>query len=129
MNTNDKKAQQLGMPFGTASNKLRKMILFKLLGMLNLNACFRCHLPIALEELSIEHKVAWLDTTNPVDTFFDLDNIAFSHVTCNTGAARKPTKYPSEEKRIEAKRAGDRKAQRKYYRPERRHDQYITYGH
>jgi hypothetical protein len=90
MNTNDKKAIQLGMPIGTASNRLRKSIIFMLLKKLNLNFCFQCGGEIESEkELSIEHKIPWLDSENPIEKFFDLENIAFSHLDCNIGAARK----------------------------------------
>ncbi len=87
--TNLKKTEQLGMPIGTASGRLRKSIIFDLLKQLNKNYCFQCAAEIKHEdELSIEHKVPYLDSENPKDLFFNLDNIAFSHLTCNVGAAR-----------------------------------------
>lgn len=86
---NEKKAEQLGMPAGTASNRLRKKIIFQLLKESGKNFCFQCGAEIESEkELSIEHKKPWLDSGNPVDLFFDLDNIGFSHLSCNSGAAR-----------------------------------------
>lgn len=86
----DKKAKQLGMPPGTAANKLRKSILFKLLKESKQNFCFQCGAEIETEEeLSIEHKVPYLDSEDPKKLFFDLDNIAFSHLFCNIGASRK----------------------------------------
>lgn len=86
----NKKNEQLGMPFGTASAKLRKSILFTLLKETNKNICFQCGKPIELEsELSIEHKIPWLDSDNPKDRFFDMKNIAFSHLSCNISAAGK----------------------------------------
>jgi hypothetical protein len=39
--------------------------------------------------LSIEHKVDWLHSPNPVDVFGDLANIAFSHRTCNKKRTRR----------------------------------------
>jgi hypothetical protein len=90
MNSNNKKADQLGMPVGTASNRLRKSIIFMLLKKLNLNFCHQCGGEIESEkELSIEHKIPYLDSADPVKLFFDLDNIAFSHLDCNIKAARK----------------------------------------
>lgn len=78
------KSKILGMPYGTASNRLRKMLLFKLVKEAGLNICYQCGEPIETpEELSIEHKKAWLNSDKPIDTFFDLDNIAFSHLSCN----------------------------------------------
>lgn len=85
---NAKKSGQLGMPFGTANNKLRKMLLFKLARELNYDVCYRCSLPIEeIGNFTIEHKSAWLDV-DP-ELFWDLDNIAFSHMACNIGAARR----------------------------------------
>lgn len=82
------KAEQLGMPFGTANAKLRKMILFNLVQRFGLDVCYRCGGKIeTIETFTIEHKKAWLNV-NP-DLFWDLDNIAFSHLTCNIGAATK----------------------------------------
>ena len=98
MSCNRKKAIQLGMPSGTAANKLKKMIMFKLLQYAGLDTCFQCGRIIkTVEELSIEHKTPWLDSENPKELFFDLNNVAFSHLKCNIGTARQPfkgKKYP-----------------------------------
>lgn len=84
-NTNRAKAQQLGMPFGTAMAKLRKQLLFSLLKKYNENVCYRCEKPIeCVEQLSVDHKKPWLrfDT----NLFWDVNNIAFSHLDCNVNA-------------------------------------------
>lgn len=87
--SSQKKADQLGMPHGTASNRLRKSIIFDLLKKSDKNFCFQCGTEIETEdELSIEHKIPYLDSTDPVDLFFSLDNIGFSHLSCNVAAAR-----------------------------------------
>ena len=91
MNNNKKKQEQLGMPSGTANARLRKMILFHLLKQLKQNFCYQCDLEIQdINELSIEHKKPWLD--NSVELFWDLENIAFSHLMCNISAARRVNK-------------------------------------
>lgn len=78
------------MPIGTASNRLRKAIIFNLLKQLGQNFCFQCGSEIESEkELSIEHKVPYLDCEDPVKLFFDLKNIAFSHLSCNCSASRR----------------------------------------
>jgi len=85
---NEEKSRQLGMPFGTANGKLRKNILFHLLKKHNENFCFRCGAEIeTAETLSIEHKKPWLH--EGVDLFWDIENIAFSHLSCNSGEARR----------------------------------------
>lgn len=83
-NSNVRKDKLLGMSHGTAANRLRKMILFSLLERFNLNICFKCGESIAIsEELSIEHKISWERAIDPKAEFFDLGNIAFSHLVCN----------------------------------------------
>lgn len=75
-------ASQLGMPHGTAANKLRKNIMFHLLKKLTENICFVCHFRIEkVEDLSIEHKEPWEGRS--VELYWSLDNIAFSHLKCN----------------------------------------------
>lgn len=94
--SNNKKSKQLGMPFGTANGRLRKKILFHLLQKSKENICFQCkNLIETEEELSIEHKKPWLDKNT--ELFWDINNIAFSHLSCNAGAAKqtKPRKHPS----------------------------------
>ena len=96
--TTQKKKEQLGMAIGTASNQLKKNILFDLLKQLNKNVCYQCKTEIKFaNELSIEHKTPYLDSENPLELFFDLNNIAFSHLVCNFGAARqtKTIRHPS----------------------------------
>ena len=90
---NMKKTAQLGMPIGTATNRLRKKILFKFIQQLNLDVCFQCNESITeIDNLSIEHKIPWLDSNDPIGLFFDLDNIAFSHLSCNVSARKIPNK-------------------------------------
>src|SRR3954466_13344453 len=79
---NEIKAEELGMPFGTASNRLRKLLLFHYVKKAGHDICFKCSTPIeTVEEFSIEHKQPWLYISS--DLFWDLDNIAFSHLKCN----------------------------------------------
>lgn len=86
----DKKAEQLGMNPSTASGRLVKDILFNIICETGKNVCFHCGKPMDRKDFTIEHKVPWLDSDNPVGLFFDLGNIAFSHHSCNVGAARRP---------------------------------------
>lgn len=46
--------------------------------------CFRCGEAInSAEELSVDHKEAWMYKKNARDLFLDIDNVAFSHKSCN----------------------------------------------
>ena len=87
---NERKSKQLGMNHATAANRLRKMILFKLIQEASLDNCYQCGERIEnVENLSIEHTKPWLDSDDPVGLYFDLDNIAFSHLSCNASNGRR----------------------------------------
>lgn len=82
------KDKLLGMSHGTASNRLRKLIMWTLVCKTDQNVCFRCGQRIEdVDDLSIEHKEPWQGAADPKAAFFDLKNIAFSHLRCNSGAA------------------------------------------
>jgi hypothetical protein len=79
---NNRKTEQLGMPIGTASHRLRKRVLYGLLVRLDEAVCYRCSLPITCaEDLSLDHKRPWLDVDSAL--FWDESNVAFSHKKCN----------------------------------------------
>lgn len=86
-NANKRKSEFLGVNVSTAQAKLRKSIIFKLVVELAQDICFQCNERIEnIDELSIEHKKPWLDVDK--NLFWDLDNIAFSHLSCNIKASR-----------------------------------------
>lgn len=88
-------AQQLGMSMGSAQHRLRKLILFNLLKKHAENVCVRCKEPIEkVEDLSIEHIEPWENRS--AELFWDLNNVAFSHMKCNVAHA---PKNGSEERR------------------------------
>lgn len=98
-NSNNKKREQLGDHIGTAASRLRKSIIFNLLRQLDQNYCFQCKEKIDnVNDLSIEHKIPWLDSEDPKKLFYDVNNIAFSHLSCNVRAARqtRTLKHPSQ---------------------------------
>ena len=84
-----KKQTQLGMNPSTASHRLLKDILWSLIVETKKDTCFKCNLPLTRDTFSIEHKIPWLDSKNPLELFFDLNNITFSHLKCNVADARK----------------------------------------
>ncbi len=93
--TKEKKQKQLGMNPSTAANRLTKDILFAFI-QADEHVCHQCGGELTREDFSIEHIVPWLDSENPKELYFDLNNIAFSHLKCNVGAARSPKKsHPS----------------------------------
>lgn len=90
----DKRASQLGMNPSTASNRLVKDILWDFIQKSDKNSCFHCGEEMQRENFSIEHKTPWLDSKEPLKMFFDLDNISFSHLSCNTSQARRLPRSP-----------------------------------
>jgi len=130
-NAKKKKREQLGIDAATASHQLRKLILFSLVQQTARDICFRCQTKIeAIEEFSIEHKMPWLDSTNPVRVFFDLDNIAFSHLKCNIAYRRKPNKkYFTDDELRAANQSRWRKSKRKNYSSEARRVKYLRTGY
>jgi hypothetical protein len=90
INANKKKAGLLGESGGAAQGKLKKLILYSFICRLEENICFRCGKKIeTIEELSIDHKNPWMKAENPKEAFFDLENIAFSHLSCNSLASER----------------------------------------
>lgn len=95
-NQKNKKYEKLGMSFGKAMDILRKSIIFYLVKDCRKNICYRCEKIIETEEeLSYDHKIPWLNSEDPRDLFFDVNNIVFSHLSCNVKAERKQTVCPS----------------------------------
>lgn len=81
--SNSVKSAQLGMNHTTARSRLVKNIMFDMVRRLDEDNCFRCGVKIGSpDELSIEHRIPWLH--NSPALFWDLNNIAFSHLACNT---------------------------------------------
>ena len=99
-NSVKRKKEQLGINPGTASSQLKKSLLFNMAQKLEMDYCYHCGERIKnIKEFSIEHKIPWLDSKEPIKLYFDLDNIAFSHLSCNSRAARRKRKvfHPSQE--------------------------------
>jgi len=94
MTATERKTQLLGESFSKAAHKLRKNLLFQLAKQLNLLTCHQCGQPIeTVDEMSIEHIEAWMSAPNPRESFYDLNNVAFSHLRCNSGAANRNAQY------------------------------------
>ena len=92
-NSNKIKSAKLKMSYGKASGILRKEIMFHLIKKCNMDSCFRCGEKITnVKELSIDHKTDWLYSDSPTDLFFDLNNISFSHLECNSAESRRKPK-------------------------------------
>ncbi len=109
--SNETKDRLLGQSFGSASNRLRKTILYSMLyGKVYDRNCFRCGEPIVdVDDMSIEHRKPWQSADDPKAAFFDLKNIAFSHLRCNSAASCGPA-VSADQRRLlpEVKRSNKR---------------------
>lgn len=96
------KSRKLGMSFGTARDRLERDLLFSLATKLG-ETCYRCGGELTRDTFSVEHKAPWMQAENPKQSFFDLDNVAFSHVRCNqldmVSRRRKSPEYQRERHR------------------------------
>lgn len=121
------KQEQLGMNPSTAQARLLKDILFKFA---KETPCYHCKGMLTRETFSIEHKVPWLHSENPKELFFDLNNISFSHLSCNIAAGRKPEKM-SEEERYQKSSIYNKLYKLRFSkekRQEKRREQYLRTG-
>ena len=126
----DKKSQQLEMNISTAQGRLVKDILWMLLQETNRTKCFVCGKEMSRETFSIEHKIPWLDSDNPKELFFRLDNISFSHLSCNISSKRITTKkYFTKEERRERDKELWRESKKRTYSKEKRKQKYLEKGY
>lgn len=121
----NKKQQQLGMNPSTASGKLVRDVLWKLVAQTEQDACCKCGEPMSRETFSIEHVTPWLDSEDPVGLYFDLENISFSHLRCNI-ADRRASPHTNDEGRRLAKNKRIRET--RVYCKDKRRAQYERTG-
>lgn len=132
----DKKKMQLGMNPSTASGRLVKDVLWKLIQQTGQSNCCKCGEPMSRDTFSIEHVTPWLDSDDPVGLYFNLDNVAFSHLSCNISDARKlraicgtDSKYNTGCRCESCKKAkSNRVKSNGTHTSEKRRERYIKYG-
>jgi hypothetical protein len=114
MGGHDMNAIQRILGKGASSHKLDRMIIMKLIQLTGQDNCFQCGQQIEdVITLSIEHKEPWQGADDPKATFFDLENIAFSHLRCNisaNGSSRKthcPQGHPYDDVNTRVRPRGD----------------------
>lgn len=125
----DKKREKLGMNPSTAHRRLLKDLLFKFIILAGYK-CYRCKKELTREDMTIDHINPWLNSDDPIKNFFDLDNIAFSHMACNLQeSVDRKIKFKTEEEKLGAQRKYNRERMRKRYTYENRRQKYLTTGH
>lgn len=97
----ERRSALLGMPFNTAERKLRKMVIYELAQQLQKNVCARCGTKIeSSDDLALIHLRDWQD--NP-SGFWDLTNVAFSHVRCEATRHDQRQEETKKMKKVELK--------------------------
>ena len=130
----EKRPKLLGMHPASASAKLLRDILFDFVQKEG-TKCFRCSGDLYRDNFSIEHKESWMSSPNPLESFFDLENISYSHKNCNYAARDASTeakcgtayKYKKGCRCAECK-AAKASLVKKYYTPEGRREKYLRTG-
>lgn len=93
--------ESLGVKAGKALGMLKKSIMFSLVVETKRNICYRCGKEIeSVDDFSIEHMESWKRSDNPIDKFYNLNNIAFSHETCNRKAVYHSEDYCKGKRKI-----------------------------
>jgi hypothetical protein len=94
------KTAKLGMSFGTARARLERDILYALAVQAG-HVCHRCAGPLDRSTFSVEHKTPWMQADDPKAAFFSLENVAFSHLRCNTAEMieRRRSPIPAQQRR------------------------------
>jgi len=86
----DKKREILKESYGKANAKLKKSIMFMLAQKCGMDTCYRCGKRIlTVGEFSVDHMEDWLNSDNPSELFYNLENISFSHLPCNVLASNR----------------------------------------
>ncbi|MBW2559257.1 MAG: HNH endonuclease [Deltaproteobacteria bacterium] len=79
--------EQLGTSKRVATTRLTRRLMWDYAIRLGLDVCYRCGKKIeTFEEMTIEHKRPWLHQSDAKKRYYDLDNIAHSHHSCNAQA-------------------------------------------
>lgn len=127
-----KKSDQLGMSFSTARSRLMTNLLFDLVVSNKTKVCFRCGKPLTRESFTIDHIIPWMDSDSPTELYFDLGNIDYSHLECNSAASRTPLKkyFSEEDKKIAERLRGKTRRQRvsPEERKRKRREKYLRTG-
>jgi len=116
------------MSVSTAQSRLLRDILWSLVVETGRNYCCKCKEVMDRNTFSIEHIKPWLDSEDPVGLFYDLENISFSHLTCNISNARRVVVYRKGQERDNRTKELNRLSKRRNYCPDKRREKYLLTG-
>lgn len=122
-----KRDRLLGMRFSSARARLERSLLFKLAVECGYK-CYRCGGELTKETFSVEHKQPWMRSSDPAGSFFDLENISFSHMRCNLeDMISRIRKYPNRREQARTAKRKRWESMTPEQRTEFRRNQYIKY--
>mgnify|MGYP002346281941 CR=1 FL=1 len=121
------------MSVSTARAKLVMDLLFHMVMTHTSGTCARCGELLTRSSFTIDHMDPWLDSEDPFSKYFDVSNVRYSHLSCNSKASRRPhKKYFSEEDVKNALLEKGRRYRRSLpdeVKRERRRKNYLVNGH
>ena len=83
--------------------------------------CYRCGKKLKRDDFTIDHIEPWRNKVNAKELFFNINNISFSHISCNTLAKEpKPLKHGLDKTYRKGCRCNLCKKAHALYRKERR---------
>src|ERR1044072_7625061 len=81
--------KQLGVRYKTASSRLDRKLLFFLAQKCGMDICYRCGKRIEdISDFDRDHKEPYLHKDNAIELYSNVENVGFSHKSCNRAAAR-----------------------------------------
>lgn len=114
----------------TAQGRLVKDLLWDFIVKCSLDTCCKCGKKMSRDTFSIEHLEPWLDSPDPLYYFFNIDNIGYSHLSCNVADNKGPRKYKDKEdsKSNHLRTSREWKASNRKYCPIERRERYKRLG-
>jgi hypothetical protein len=81
-----KRSEILGECFHKSRRRLISLLIRKAFEADGILSCARCGEEIEDVDFHIDHLIAWQNSDDPVNLFFNLKNIGLSHPECNSSA-------------------------------------------
>ncbi|AUG85106.1 HNH endonuclease [Vibrio phage Ceto] len=78
----EREKRDLGMAPSTARDRLMKKLVFSHIQSRGI-VCHHCGKEMTVDTFSIEHIKPWRGEPNAAELYFDLDNVTYSHRSCN----------------------------------------------
>lgn len=94
-------SDELGMSMGKARNILIRKLMWQMIVETGRTSCYHCGKEMTEDNYSIEHVIPWRYSEKPSEMFFELDNISYSHHSCNSAAARRVSETGTVVNRVE----------------------------